>query len=60
MERFTAIVVLALGALVLIATIVSVAIDPWETTVGNVLVLLLVGVAMCRAVGHLRDPARAR
>ena len=60
MERFTAVVVLALGALVLIATVVSVALGLWETTVGNVLLLLLVAVGMWRAVGHLQIPPRAR
>lgn len=59
MERFTAVVVLALGSLVLIATAVSVALGLWETTVGKVLFLLLVVVGMWRAVGHLQIPSRA-
>ena len=60
MERLTAVVVLALGALVLLATMVSIALGEWETTLGKVLVLLLVLVGMWRAVGHLRASSVAR
>lgn len=59
MERLTAAIVLALGALVVLATLVSVALGQWETSSGNVLVLLVVVVAMWRAVGHLRRPSHA-
>ena len=55
-ERLTAAVVLALGSLVLLATVVSVALGHWETTLGKVLFLLLVLVGMWRALGHLPRP----
>lgn len=54
MERFTAVVVLALGGLFLNATVASATLGRWETTVGKVLVLLLIVVAMWPALGHLR------
>lgn len=60
MERLTAAVVLALGALVLLATVVSVALGVWETTLGKALFLLLVLAGMWRAIGHLRDPSAVR
>lgn len=60
MERLTAVVILALGSLVLMATIASVAGDRWETTLGKVLFLLLVLIGMWRAAGHLRHPRAAR
>ena len=56
MERLTATVVLVLGTLVLAATLVSVATDSWEPTVGRILVLLLVGLGMWRVAPHLRRP----
>lgn len=59
-ERVTAMVVLALGSLVVIATVFSVTRNPRETLLGNAFVLLLVVVAMWRAVGHLQAPSRAR
>lgn len=55
MERLAAVVVLALGALVLLATAYSVALDLWVTTLVKVLVLLLVVAGMYRAVPHLRQ-----
>ena len=55
-ERLTAAVVLALGSLVLLATVVSVASGRWETTLGKVAFLLLVLVGMWRAIGHLPRP----
>lgn len=55
-ERVTAAVVLALGSLVLLATVVSVALGYWETTLGKGLFLLVVLVGMWRALGHLPRP----
>ena len=55
-ERVTAAVVLALGSLVLLATVVSVALGDWETTLGKMLFLLVVLVGMWRALGHLPRP----
>jgi len=55
-ERLTATIVLALGTLVLVGTLVSVALDRWEPTVGRLFVLLLVGAGMWRAASHLRRP----
>ena len=60
MERLTAVVTLALGALVLVATVASVAGGRWETTLGKVLFLLLVLMGMWRAEGHLRPLRAAR
>ena len=56
-ERVTAAVVLALGSLVLLATVVSVALGDWETTLGKGLFLLVVLVGMWRALGHLPRPS---
>lgn len=59
MERLTAVVVLVLGGLVLLATGYGVAVGAWETSLVKVLVLLLVIVGMWRAVSHLRRPSSA-
>ena len=59
MERLTAVVVLVLGALVLLTAALSVAVGAWETTLGKVLVLLLVVVGMWRAASHLRRQSPA-
>ena len=59
-ERLAAAVVLALGSVVLLATVVSVALGHWETTLGKVLFLLLVLIGMRRAVGHLPRPSHER
>lgn len=55
MERFTAVVVLVLGAVVLLGTAASAVLGSWESTGGKALFLLLVVVGMWRAVGHLRS-----
>ena len=60
MERLTAVVILALGALVLIAMIASVAGGRWDTTLGKVLFLFLVLIGLWRAEGHLPHPRAAR
>ena len=59
-ERLAAAVVLALGSVVLLATVVSVALEHWETTLGKVLLLLLVLIGMWRATGHLPRPSHER
>ena len=59
MERFTALLVLALGATVLLATAVSVSLGSWQSTTGKLLLLLLVVLAMWRAFTHLRRPSHA-
>lgn len=59
MERLTAVVMLVLGGLILLATGYSVAVGAWETTLGKVLLLLLVIVGMWRAVSRLRRPSSA-
>lgn len=59
MERLTAVVVLAIGGLVLLAWGYSVSVGAWETTAVKVLVLLLVLVGMWRAVSHLRRTSSA-
>ena len=58
MERLTALTVLVLGLTVLLLTALSVAWGEWESTVGRLLLLLLVLLGMWRAVAHLR-PVRA-
>ncbi|MEX2289106.1 MAG: hypothetical protein WD794_02115 [Mycobacteriales bacterium] len=60
LPRLAAWVVLVLGALVLLAAVVSVALDEWETSWGKVLILFLVAVGMWRAIGHLRRASSAR
>lgn len=54
MERLTAVIVLALGAVILMATAYSVAVGVWETTLAKTAFLLLVVAGMYRATGHLR------
>lgn len=54
MERLAAVVVLALGGLVLLATSYSVTVKAWEASLGRVLILLLIVVGMWRAAVHLR------
>jgi hypothetical protein len=58
-ERLAAVTVLALGALVLLATAVSMALGYWENAAAKVLVLLVVAVGMWRAAGHLGGPSHA-
>ena len=59
-ERLAAAVVLALGSVVLLATVVSVALGHWESTLGKVLFLLLVLIGMWRAIGRLPRPSHER
>ena len=60
MEKLSAVVVLVLGGLVLLATVASVAVGQWETTLARVSVLLLVLVGMWRASSHLQASPPAR
>jgi hypothetical protein len=59
-ERLAAVAVLSVGAVLLLATGVSVALGVYEHTVWKDLVTLLIVVGMWRAVGHLRPPLPAR
>lgn len=59
MERLTALFVLTLGATVLAATALSLSLSSWQSTIGKVLLLLLVVLAMWRAFTHLRRPSHA-
>lgn len=56
MERLTAVVVLVLGGMVLLATGYSVSVGSWEMTLGRALILLLVIVGMWRAASRLHRP----
>ena len=60
MERFAAVMVLVVGGLFLLATVASVAVGQWETTLARVSVLLLVLVGMWRASSHLQPSSPAR
>ena len=59
-ERFAAVMVLVVGGLFLLATIASVVLGQWETTLAKMAVLLLVLVGMWRASSHLQPSSPAR
>lgn len=60
MERPAVLVVLALGAMVLLATAISLALGHWDLTLGRTMLLLVVVVGMWRASVHLRRSLPAR